>query len=409
MRKKIIKTMSLIAVFILLFTLCACGNTSGSDTTADTENSENSRPPLNVGVLTMLNLSEEETSDLVTAHIMANRTLRRDYIESTRGEDATRPTRAEGEERPTNADGTPVRRGPEINVTFFDTLDSMLMALNAGDISTMSVYLSTANYLCATNDNLVINNYSADKIVDNEYSRLVTNGILSNDFSFLMLESNSALRDEFNTAIQGMKEDGTLQTLISEQIDAYKNGNEIKAVALPQIAGAETVKVAVTGSLPPMDYVAADGSPAGFNTAVLAEISNRIGKNIEIVVVDSIGRAAALSSGTVDVVFWTRTSEVANNATPITDAEIEELKQSGNTTMNEREINTLNRISSLIDFNNYGKLDMPEGTIVTDSYFSDRIVSVTTKENKEKQDAERESRRAERESERAAQQTETSN
>ena len=399
MRRKIIKTMSLIVVLVLLFTLCACGN-SGSDSTADSGDSENTRPALNIGVLTMLNLTEEETEDLVAATVVANRTLRRDFIESTRGEDETRQTR-DASERPTNEDGTPVRRGPEINVTFYDSLDSMLMALNAGDITSMSVYLSTANYLCATNEDLVINNSNIDETVDNAYSRIVTRGILSNSFSFLMLDSNTALRDEFNTAIQAMKEDGTLDTLVSEQIEAYKNGSEIKAVSLPQIAGAETVKVAVTGALPPMDYVAADGSPAGFNTAVLAEISQRIGKNIEIVVVDSIGRAAALSSGTVDVVFWTRTSDIANNLAS-DDTAMDRVTQA-KSEMNDRELRALERIDSLIDFKDFGKLDMPEGTIITSSYFTDRIVQVTTKENKEKQDAERESRRAERESERAAQ------
>ncbi|MBE5969806.1 MAG: transporter substrate-binding domain-containing protein [Lachnospiraceae bacterium] len=404
MRRKIIKTMSLIVVLVLLFTLCACGN-SGDDTTADSGDSENTRPALNIGVLTMLNLTEDETEDLVAATVVANRTLRRDFIESTRGEDETRQTR-DASERPTNEDGTPVRRGPEINVTFYDSLDSMLMALNAGDITSMSVYLSTANYLCATNEDLVINNSNIDETVDNTYSRIVTRGILSNSFSFLMLDSNTALRDEFNTAIQAMKDDGTLDTLISEQIEAYKNGSEIKAVSLPQIAGAETVKVAVTGALPPMDYVAADGSPAGFNTAVLAEISQRIGKNIEIVVVDSIGRAAALSSGTVDVVFWTRTSDVANNLAD-DDTAMDRVTQA-KAEMNDRELRALERIDSLIDFKDFGKLDMPEGTIITSSYFTDRIVQVTTKENKEKQDAERESRRAERESERAAQQSETS-
>ena len=68
--------------------------------------------------------------------------------------------------------------------------------------------------------------------------------------------------------------------------------------------GAETVRVAVTGSLPPMDYIAADGTPAGFNTALPAEIGNRIGKNIELVQVDSVDRAATLASGTVDAVLY---------------------------------------------------------------------------------------------------------
>ena len=55
-----------------------------------------------------------------------------------------------------------------------------------------------------------------------------------------------------------------------------------------------------------VSYVAANGTPAGFNTAVLAEIGKRLERNIELVQVDSVGRALALAQGNVDVAFWTR-------------------------------------------------------------------------------------------------------
>ena len=48
----------------------------------------------------------------------------------------------------------------------------------------------------------------------------------------------------------------------------------------------------------------ADGTPAGFNTALLAEIAKRLGKNIEIVDIDSGARAVALTSNKIDVIFW---------------------------------------------------------------------------------------------------------
>ena len=99
-----------------------------------------------------------------------------------------------------------------------------------------------------------------------------------------------------------MKDDGTLDALVKKYID---NPSETpQAVDIPNIDGAETIKVGVTGDLPPLDLVLADGTPAGFNTAVLAEISKRIGKNIELIQVDSGARAAALTSKQVDVIFW---------------------------------------------------------------------------------------------------------
>jgi len=48
----------------------------------------------------------------------------------------------------------------------------------------------------------------------------------------------------------------------------------------------------------------ADGTPAGFNTAVLAEIAKRLKINIELVNINAGVRAASLASGRSDVVFW---------------------------------------------------------------------------------------------------------
>ena len=67
---------------------------------------------------------------------------------------------------------------------------------------------------------------------------------------------------------------------------------------------AEKIRVVVTGDLPPIDFIGADGVPAGFNTAVLAGIGQFLGMNIELVQVDAGARNATLFSGRADVVFW---------------------------------------------------------------------------------------------------------
>ena len=207
---------------------------------------------------------------------------------------------------------------------------------------------------------------------------LVQHGINGNDFAFLMMEENAALRDEFNAAIADMKADGTLERLVKEQIDDAIDGGEFAPIEMPKIDGADTVKVAVTGALPPMDYVAADGTPAGFNTAQLAEISQRIGKNIELVVVDSVDRAAALASGTVDAVFWTRINSLSNSHAATGEEERAKKWEEHIKDMSGEEIETFNNVKALLDFSDYGRADMPEGTIVTAPYFSDIIVTVTT-------------------------------
>jgi len=99
-----------------------------------------------------------------------------------------------------------------------------------------------------------------------------------------------------------MKDDGTLENLVKTYITDLKD--EPTAVEISKIEGADTIKVGITGDLPPLDLVLADGTPAGFNTAVLAEISKRIGKNIELIQINSAARAAALTSKKIDLIFW---------------------------------------------------------------------------------------------------------
>ncbi len=330
---------------------------SKDEANADSEQTEDANDVVNIGVLTMLNMTEAETSQYRKAEAIARALLMDEgYLKS-------------------NAE--PIK-GEKI-IIFYDSLDAMLMALNAGDIDRMMIYNKTGQYLCATNDNLMlIDTLNTDKEY-NEFAKTVLKGHLSNDFAFLMMEGNEALRDEFSNAINDMKEDGTLDKLISEQIDALINGGDVKPVAMPTIDGAETIKVAVTGALPPMDYVAADGTPAGFNTAVLAEISQRIGKNIELVVVDSIGRATALSSGTVDAVFWTRTNNVSSNLQEMTEEERAADLQKKLDNFSDEELEASTAIRELIDIAEYCTVDMPEGTICTVPYYSDIKVAVMRK------------------------------
>jgi len=246
------------------------------------------------------------------------------------------------------------------------------MALNAGDIDMLSTYNSTADYLVATNDQLVkLVNFDIDQDSPKDFKFAMVTGILNNSFSFMMMEGNESLRDEFDEAITAMEDEGLLDTLIQEQM-------------LAVIEGADTIKIAVTGSLSPMDYVAADGTPAGYNTAVLAEVSKRINKNIELVVVDSIGRAAALLSGTVDAVFWTRSNEMSNMAANSTEEERAKGSERVDSKLSPDELETIKKINELVDFKSIGQKDMPDGTIITKSYFKDSIVPVVTKTGMEK-------------------------
>ena len=184
---------------------------------------------------------------------------------------------------------------------FFHNMSTMIAALKSGQIDALSTYRNVSKYLTASNP----------------YLKIVTEGVpkVSDSFCCAMRESDVELRENFNRAIDSMKADGTLDKLVKEYITDVKLDN-IPAVEMPHFDGAQTIKVAVTGDLPPLDLILPDGQPAGFNTALLAAVSEKIGTNFELINVDSGARAVALTSKQVDVIFWVAVPQNSTLAPP---------------------------------------------------------------------------------------------
>ncbi len=212
---------------------------------------------------------------------------------------------------------------------FFDSLNQMQSALQSGQIDEISTYRSVARYMIAKEPRCqVLKDHSLEFI---------------DSFCFALRSDEKELRDSLNMVIKEMQDDGTLGRLTKEYIDDINAETDPPVIELPTFEGAQTIKIAVTGDLPPLDYVGADGKAAGFNTAVLAEIGNRMLKNIELVQVDSGARAAALTSKQVDVVFW-----------------------------------AIVPVSEIIP----ADTDKPDGIELTNPYYKDKIVHIEFKEEK---------------------------
>ena len=210
---------------------------------------------------------------------------------------------------------------------FFDNLNAMQMALQSKQIDEISTYRSVARYMKAKNPRFeVLKDHSLEFI---------------DSFCFALRDDETELRDSLNRVIKDMQSDGTLERLTKEYITDISNENDPPAVELPHFDSAQTIKVAVTGDLPPLDFVSADGKPAGFNTAVLAEIGKRMLKNIELVEITGGARASALTSKQVDVVFW-----------------------------------AIVPVSEIIP----ADTDKPDGVILTDPYFKDKVVHMIFKD-----------------------------
>lgn len=209
---------------------------------------------------------------------------------------------------------------------FFNNMSTMLAALQAGQIDALSTYETVANYLVTQNQDL---------------EWVTSNSGIIDMFCCAMREEDVALKTEFDEAIKQMRQDGTFTALVKTYISATTHEDTAPSIDMPTFYDAPLIKIGVTGDLPKMDYILPNGIPAGFNTAVLAEISRRIGKNFMLVQVDSGARAAALASGEVDVIFWAVTPEGMDGLPA--------------------------------DF------DRPEHMIFTEPYFSDAIVHVKLK------------------------------
>lgn len=173
-------------------------------------------------------------------------------------------------------------------VVFFDNMNSMIMALKSKQIERFAAPGRVGAYIVAHNDDL--------KLIDNNLKPIL-------GYSMAMREDSAAQINEINAAIKAMLDDGTIEKLIKENITELGGADPV-ATDLPVIEGADTLKVAVTGDMPALDCILANGKPAGFNVAFLSELGKRINKNFELIDMDAGARGTALSSGQVDVLFW---------------------------------------------------------------------------------------------------------
>jgi polar amino acid transport system substrate-binding protein len=181
---------------------------------------------------------------------------------------------------------------------FYNSMTDMLMALYRGDIVVLETDQNTVRYIASRNDGIV-----------DRPPYLNPNTLM---FSILLREEDAELRDRMSGCIAGMKEDGTMEEMSKRYIEDVIEGDDPEAVVPQVFPGARTIKVAVTGDRPPMDYVSAGGEPLGFNTALIAEIAKRLEINVEFVTVDCGARGIALATNVCDIVFWMEIGDFEN-------------------------------------------------------------------------------------------------
>ena len=181
---------------------------------------------------------------------------------------------------------------------FYDRMTDMLMALYRGDIVVLETDQNTVRYIVSRNDGITA-----------RPPYLNPNNLM---FSILLREEDAELRDQISAIIAEMEKDGTIAEMQQRYIEDVIDGDDPDAVVPQAFPGARTIRVAVTGDRPPMDFISAGDEPLGFNTALISEIAKRLEINVEFITVDCGARGIALATGVCDIVFWMEIGDFEN-------------------------------------------------------------------------------------------------
>jgi ABC-type amino acid transport substrate-binding protein len=194
------------------------------------------------------------------------------------------------------------------SVNLYDSASSLIMALDTGkiDAALLRDFHATA--------------YSTDS---DKYSILPS----SDDSKITGYVRMAAAKDtpaatdikKINDALAQLKDDGTFDTLKKEYIDDFSFSKNFESISMPKIDGAPTYKISISGSMIPLDYIAADGNPTGYSIALLSKVSEIAKINFELVTVGIDTQELELISSKTDYIFcYTLTDERMETETELT-------------------------------------------------------------------------------------------
>lgn len=179
--------------------------------------------------------------------------------------------------------------GEPSQILSYNRAMDLLAALRSGKIDGFASHQFAADYMLKRNTDV-----TSIPVLDIPIEGQAIMAVRSED---------TQLKAMLDSAIIILKESGVIASLEEEWITNLPAENEPTFNEIPEIEGAATYYVGVSGDLPPLDYVAADGFPAGFNVALLSEMGKILKVNFKFVSLETQARFTALASKKIDVVF----------------------------------------------------------------------------------------------------------
>lgn len=177
--------------------------------------------------------------------------------------------------------------GKPKEVRYFNKYSDCIMAVKSGKIDAALSPKFCADYFIKRNADL----------------KMVSKAPIKVNVVMAVRSEDSQLKNELDKAITILQENGTLKQLEDEWVTNLPVNNEPANREISKIAGARTVYVGVCGDYIPLDYIAANGRPAGYNVALLTEMGKLLKINFEFVPVETQARFAALNSKKIDIIF----------------------------------------------------------------------------------------------------------
>lgn len=145
----------------------------------------------------------------------------------------------------------------------------------------------------------------------------------NHDMSVYMVTraADEALLAALNEAIDAVAQQGVTLELFDGLKDITDDTGETAGDYTPD-PDLETIRVGISGDLPPLDYVAADGTPRGFSITYMNKVAEQMGVNVEFISVTLDASLISLLSDKIDVFFW-HAMPVANEQLSVTEAYID--------------------------------------------------------------------------------------
>ena len=122
---------TLLAAVLILGTLIVCGGATPPAAAAGESPAPEGPPPdRSFGALSLLNMTEEEYKSIIYVRGLIGKQL-----------GAVTPAEAFPDVLPEDIPDAPPSVSPDTKIVYYDTLDALLMALNAGDIDDLHISL----------------------------------------------------------------------------------------------------------------------------------------------------------------------------------------------------------------------------------------------------------------------------